>query len=149
MPTFIWSDNVGVVVPRHRAGEIEGLVLEAFAQHGAGPFHVNRIHAGPVTAEFKFNGVWYRRTASGAMTYVPAPIANSWALKTGNRISHAGLAELAVIERYVRDKLAQWRWWHGATELEAEMIAMIASARAALVVQALAHGAKPVQPVAI
>ncbi|WP_338466393.1 hypothetical protein RXV95_12625 [Novosphingobium sp. ZN18A2] len=31
---FIWSDNVGVLVPRHRAGEVAGLVRTAFADHG-------------------------------------------------------------------------------------------------------------------
>jgi hypothetical protein len=149
LPVFIWSDNVGVIVPRHRAREVETLVRSAFAEHGAGPFQLT-VSATPVVREFKFLGSWYRKTAVGAEAYVPAPVANAWSLKVGDWITVASMTELAAIERHVRDKLAQWRWWTGADHLEADMLRLIDSARSGLRVRAALKGAcrNPLQPVA-
>lgn len=129
LPIFVWSDNLGVIVPRDRAGNIEKLVRDAFAQHSAGPFQIVMVDRRPVAREFKFLGSWYQKSPEGPKVYVPEPVAASWQLSIGARLMVSKPDEIDQIEEYVRQKLGAWRWWSGVGQLERSVRKMIASAR--------------------
>lgn len=126
---LVWSDNVGVLVPRGRVEEIESLVRLAFSRHGAGPFALT-VKATPIEKEFRFLGTWYVKRRDAPVAYIPDQVAAAWEASIAGRIMVASLAELAEIERHATSKLAAWSWWPGATELGTAIHSALSAARA-------------------
>lgn len=131
LPTFIWSDNIGVLVSRRRAGEVVELVQAAFARHGAGPFNLT-ITRHPVIEEFKFLGVNYRLSGGEAKAYVAQPIVNAWEIAVGSRLLHASPIEIAEIEQHIQNKKAVWKWWFGWPLVEVRLRRMVQAAHDAV-----------------
>ncbi|MFL0415871.1 reverse transcriptase domain-containing protein [Sphingomonas sp. 179-A 2A2 NHS] len=128
---FAWSDNLGVLAPRDEALAVEELVRGAFARHEAGPFHLEVKHS-PITSEFKFLGVWYRKVGSDAVAFVPDAVATGWANDVCADVLIADAGALSKMERRIRSKLAAWSWWDGAGPLGTELRAVVKAAREAL-----------------
>jgi RNA-directed DNA polymerase len=129
LPVYVWSDNVGVLAPRHREREIVGLVREAFERHGAGPFKLT-YSAKPTVEEFKFLGINYRVDECGVpRAYIAEQIWSNWVSSIGSRLLIAGPNEIADIERHVAGKRATWSWWGGWPAIEDEVASLIASAK--------------------
>ena len=129
LPVYVWSDNVGVLAPRHREREIVGLVREAFERHGAGPFKLT-YSAKPTVEEFKFLGTNYRVDECGVPhAYIAEQILSNWVSSIGSRLLIAGSNEIADIERHVAGKRAAWSWWGGWPAIEDEVASLIASAK--------------------
>lgn len=133
VPVFVWSDNIGVLAPRHRAGEIADLVSKAFEAHGAGPFNLRDPIIRQVTQEFEFLGVNYR-LANGTFpcAYVARRKVNAWELSIGSRAMTASVAELDLIAEHIDRKRAQWAWWAGWPKVELRMLTLLANARASI-----------------
>ena len=133
LPLFVWSDNLGVIVPRGRASEIGDLVTAAFAQHGAGPFQLTRsVH--PIAEGFKFLGVWYRIRGGVPEVFIPWQVLSAWE----NAVVYPDLLtglddevedQLAKMERAITAKLARWRWCQDARDAEERLRALIAARR--------------------
>ncbi|AJA08855.1 hypothetical protein SKP52_09735 [Sphingopyxis fribergensis] len=128
LPLFVWSDNVGIIIPRVREREIGDLVRAAFADHGAGPFQLTSSSY-PVMAPFKFLGVWYRKTPVGADAFVPWEVVSRWELSVGARLMTCWDDEIDAIERAVAEKMSKWSWCPSARETVSRLKAMIASRR--------------------
>jgi RNA-directed DNA polymerase len=129
LPLFIWSDNIGAVVPRGRAGEVGKLVRSAFAEHGAGPFTLHPVRENLVCSTFKFLGVWYRKTPAGPEALIPWQVLSAWEASIGDRLMHCWDEEVNQIERHVTLKLAHWRWCPAARETETRLRQLIQSRR--------------------
>lgn len=111
LPCFVWSDNVGMIVPRSRVGEIERLVRGAFVSHEAGPFQLT-MSTKPVTSEFKFLGVWYRKERQGARAYIPQQVRESWIASIEGRVADClDIGKFPKIEAQIRGKAASWAWY--------------------------------------
>ncbi|WP_295318870.1 hypothetical protein [uncultured Sphingopyxis sp.] len=129
-PVFVWSDNVGMLVPRHRAEEIADLVRGAFAAHGAGPFNLRDTICRDVTDEFEFLGVNYRLVDGVApRAYIARAKVDNWCIKIGTNIMHASLCELDEVATHIREKGNAWGWWSGWDQVQQNLHWMIASAR--------------------
>jgi RNA-directed DNA polymerase len=124
-----WSDNLAVIVPGDRVAAIDSLVHAAFADHGAGPFHLTVCRT-PVTREFRFLGAWFRKTPSGAVAYIPEAVSINWEAKVSGALQHAHtVRQLDGLERGVRGKLAQWSWCESAAERGRYLLGLIAKMR--------------------
>lgn len=131
---FVWSDNVGVLAPGHRAGEIAELVRAAFAAHGAGPFNLRDPISKPVTEEFEFLGVNYRLAArSIPCAFIARAKVNAWELSIGSRIMTGSLKELDDVFEHIRRKRAVWGWWAGWSAVEQRVQKNALNAEAAIV----------------
>lgn len=130
-PVFVWSDNVGMLVPRHRAGEIANLVRDAFAAHGAGPFNLRDAICRDVTQEFEFLGVNYR-LADGVIprAFIAREKVEAWRILMGHRIMLASTNELDEIAAHIRQKGQSWSWWSGWDRVDRSLRSMIDAARA-------------------
>lgn len=115
LPSFVWSDNLGAIVPKVRAREVERLVREAFGAHEAGPFTLT-VTSRPVTAEFKFLGAWYRKLPGKSVAFIPDEIVSTWEASIIDRLLTCSEVDLPKIENHVRGKLAQWAWCPRARE---------------------------------
>lgn len=129
LPLFAWSDNVGVIVPRERAGAIESHVREAFASHGAGPFQLS-MSAHPVTSPFKFLGTWYQKTGEDARASIPKQVIDAWVSSIGSRLVTCWDDEIDDIERHVDGKAAQWGWFEPFRRTERAVRHLIGTRRA-------------------
>ena len=123
-----WSDNLAVIVPREQVGDVERLVRAAFAEHGAGPFHLT-LKTSPVTREFQFLKVWYRKMPDGAEAYIPESVSAAWEASVSGRVALASANELDALEAVVRGKLVQWGWCPSAAERGRYLLRYIASTR--------------------
>lgn len=128
LPLFAWSDNVGVLVPRERAGVIESIVREAFSAHGAGPFQLT-ISTRSVGSTFKFLGTWYRRGPRGPEAFIPSEVMSAWEASIGSRLQLCWNDEVDEIERHVTGKAAQWRWFGPFKETEEALRQLIETRR--------------------
>lgn len=132
-PVVAWSDNVGVLVPRSEEARVAGLVRDAFAAHGAGPFKLGMLSSERVTEEFRFLGVYYRLSDGVApVAFIPRPVVDAWELSVGSRLLHASLDEVDQIVSHIAGKKAAWGWWRGWTEVEGRLMHAVSSARTAL-----------------
>ena len=128
LPTFIWSDNVGVLAPRHRVREVVELARTAFADHGAGPFKLT-VTTWPVSKPFKFLGVWYIRREDKPDALVPWEVLNAWQASIASRLQLCWGHEIDAIEHAVDKKLARWRWCPDARRTVRAVRRLIASRR--------------------
>ena len=62
--TFIYSDNIGLLVRLEEVSRFEEHLRGAFAGHTAGPFQLRVSHI-PITRTFRFLGYDWRRTRAG------------------------------------------------------------------------------------
>lgn len=129
LPHFVWSDNIGVLVPHLSLREFINLVKAEFSAHPAGPFELtDTVHV--VTREFKFLGTHYRYSANdGARVYVPAAIAQAWTNAVLGDILTASKCELNRTEVAIIRKRAEWGWWGGWANLEQELLGVVSAAR--------------------
>lgn len=134
LPLFVWSDNLGVIVPRGRAREIGDLVTAAFAQHGAGPFQVT-LSERSATAPFQFLGVWYRKGPMGPQAFIPWEVLAAWE----SAVVDPDLLtlwddevddRLGNMDRAITAKLARWRWCPEARDVEQRLRRLISARRA-------------------
>ena len=142
LPSFAWSDNLGIIVPRDRVDDVERLVCEAFWSHGAGPFELT-VTRRAVTAEFKFLGIWYRKGTDGAEAFIPEEVICAWEASTFDRLVDCSLRELGDIERHVHGKIAQWAWCPRAIEAREYLLGCIQSIRADLEINETAAESLP------
>lgn len=125
-PLFVWSDNIGVIVPREDVAALKEDFRAAFAQHEAGPFELT-VSVHPIDREFKFLGYWFRRTKEGVDVFCPTTIADAWLGSVYERLSVAdAFEEIRHIESHVQGKLGQWKWWPGVSEYKEEALQLIA-----------------------
>jgi hypothetical protein len=128
---FVWSDNIGVLVPRSGVGALQESIREAFLSHGAGPFQLtSTVHS--VAREFKFLDTWYRVEHGEALAYVPDAVAMAWEASISGRLLTAGLDKLDQIEMHIRSKLAAWSWWEGSEDIKDHLSGALARARRSL-----------------
>lgn len=128
MPLFVWSDNLGMVVPRGMRDDIERLVRDAFASHDAGPFNLT-VTSHPVSREFKFLGCWYSKEADGAKAFIPEDVIAGWQNAVGGQLTFCPRSEIDKVEARIRSKLAQWAWCKDAVAAGEELLGLIQSRR--------------------
>lgn len=128
LPLFVWSDNLGIIVPRVKAMEVEQLVREAFGVHEAGPFELT-VSQRSVRSEFKFLGTWYQKEPNGARAFIPDAVVRGWEMSVEADLLHSSFDELDRIEKRVISKLAQWAWCPRAKEAGEHLKGVIQSLR--------------------
>lgn len=130
-PMFVWSDNVGVLVPKGKEAVIEELLVAAFAGHPAGPFKLIRSQSRfepDFSGEFKFLGCWYRKRGARAELFVPQAVVDGWRNSILEDLLTADRLALRKMARRVRSKCSSWSYWAGSKPLEADMMNIIKSA---------------------
>lgn len=130
LPTFVWSDNVGVLAPRQQADEIVELVRSAFLHHDAGPFQLGKITRHRIDREFKFLGTNYRRLKGHQPeAFIARAIAENWVLSIGSRLLLASQDEIERILPHIASKRAAWGWWTGWPDIELQVQSFVEAAR--------------------
>lgn len=132
---FVWSDNIGVVVPQREAAALVELLRSAFADHEAGPFDL-KVSMHPVTQGFKFLGTWFSREEGRGVASILHEVADAWAGKIHMRLDNAqSLEEIDEIKHRAVGTLSQWKWWSGVTEYEESVMQSINDHRDLLIGQ--------------
>lgn len=134
---FTYSDNIGMLETRARLAAVVDLYRKAFASSAAGPFILTASSPQPARGPFKYLGYQFRLRDNGeAEAYVPEDQADRRLDMITQDILAADAAHLAWMRRRVEGSAAEWSYWSGVAQWEANAYARIALAEEALAVHA-------------